>query len=102
MMHILIKCLVMAELQCYSIFIFVEANLLMQVEKSVSKNKLSNARQLFLPSMQIITCGARSVSWKKRSSQNGHTTAHLLHSSLPRIFSTLLRVFEIEELLPHA
>ena len=78
----------MAVTQCSCISSFVEANLLMQVVKSVSKNDLSKNRRPFLPSLKIRPYSVRCMSGKKRSSQNRNSDMCLLRSSLISVFST--------------
>ena len=87
----------MEEPQQNSISSFVEANLLTQVDKGVSKNVLSKSRRSFSPSLKIRPYGVRSMSGNKCSSQHGNAAAHLLCSSLLRAFLTLVILLEMEE-----
>ena len=79
-----------AVMKCH--FIFFEVKALMQMEKGVSINDLSNTRRSFLPSLQTRSCGVRNRSGKKCSNQNEKVATCLLHSSLFKVFSTFVRL----------
>ena len=100
MLCLLNSCLVITEMQYSYISFFVEVNLLIQIEKDVSKNDPSKNMNSFLPSLQIRSCGVRRVSGNNHSSQHGNAAMHLLRYYLSS-FSTLIRLLETQAWLTH-
>ena len=70
--------------------------MLMQVDKGVSKNYVSNERRSFFPSLQVRHCGMRHKSGKTHSSKHGNASTRFLHSSLFKLVYTFVMFLEME------
>ena len=95
-------CLVIDDPQYNSISSMVEANWLTQAENGVSRKYSSKTRRSFVPAFKIKPCGTICKFGKNLSSQHVNSVSHLLHSSLFRVVSNLVKFLDTEMWLPQA